>query len=63
MANVLACDGVNDPDVWSITGGSAALTVSPLPFNGPIAGVRVGLIDDEFVLLPTVQQMQGRVLI
>ncbi len=58
MANVLASDGENDPDVWSITGGSAALVVSPLPFAGPIAGVRVGLIDDEFVLFPTVQQIK-----
>ena len=57
MANVLSCDGENDPDVWSITGGSAALVVSPLPFAGPIAGVRVGLIDDQFVLFPTVQQV------
>ena len=58
MANVLASDGENDPDVWSITGGSAALVVSPLPFAGPIAGVRVGLIDDEFVLFPTVEQIK-----
>lgn len=58
MANVLSSDGENDPDVWSITGASAALTVSPLPFQGPIAGVRVGLIDDEFILFPTVQQIE-----
>ncbi|WP_417851597.1 polyribonucleotide nucleotidyltransferase [Thalassoglobus sp.] len=58
MINVMSCDGENDPDVWAITGGSAALGVSPLPFQGPIAGVRVGMIDDEFILFPTVEQMK-----
>ncbi|MCA9088979.1 MAG: polyribonucleotide nucleotidyltransferase [Planctomycetaceae bacterium] len=57
LVNVLSYDGENEPDVWSITGGSAALSVAPLPFKGPIAGVRVGLIDDEFVLFPTAQQL------
>ena len=57
MANVLACDGENDPDVLTITGASAALGVSPIPFAGPIAGVRVGKVDGELVLFPTVQQM------
>ncbi|MEW4489979.1 polyribonucleotide nucleotidyltransferase [Thalassoglobus sp. JC818] len=57
MINVMSSDGENDPDVWAITGGSAALMVAPLPFQGPIGGVRVGLIDDEFVLFPTVEQM------
>jgi polyribonucleotide nucleotidyltransferase len=56
--NVLACDKVNDPDVLAITGASAALCVSPLPFQGPIAGVRVGLIDGRFVLMPTYQQVK-----
>ncbi|QDT31768.1 polyribonucleotide nucleotidyltransferase [Thalassoglobus polymorphus] len=58
MINVMSCDGENDPDVWAITGGSAALGVAPLPFQGPIAGVRVGMIDDEFILFPTVEQMK-----
>lgn len=56
--NVMSSDGENDPDVWAITGASAALMVAPLPFQGPIAGVRVGLIDDEFVLFPTVEQLK-----
>ena len=44
MSNVLASDGVNDPDVLSIIGASAALSIAPVPFQGPIGAVRVGLI-------------------
>lgn len=58
MMNVMSCDGENDPDVWAITGGSAALMVAPLPFQGPIGAARVGMIDDEFILFPTVAQMK-----
>ena len=53
MANVLASDGVNDPDVLSIIGASAALSLAPVPFQGPIAAVRVGMIDEKFILMPT----------
>ncbi|MCA8991636.1 MAG: polyribonucleotide nucleotidyltransferase [Planctomycetaceae bacterium] len=55
--NVMSYDEENDPDVWAINGASAALSVSNLPFQGPIAGARVGLVNGEFVLFPTVQQM------
>ena len=58
MANVMACDQINDPDVWAITGASAALSVSTMPFQGPIGAVRVGLIDDEFVLFPSFEDMK-----
>lgn len=58
MINTMACDGANDPDVLGITGASAALMVAPVPFQGPIGAVRVGLIDDEFVAMPTVEQMK-----
>lgn len=57
MSNVMSCDGENDPDVLSITAASAALMVSGLPFRGPIAAVRVGMIDGELILMPTVQQV------
>ena len=59
LANVLACDGENDPDVLTMLGASAALSIAPLPFAGPIAGVRVGKIDGELVVMPTVQQMEN----
>lgn len=58
MSNVMSCDGENDPDVLSITGASAALMVSGMPFKGPIAAVRVGMLDGEFVVMPTVEQMK-----
>jgi polyribonucleotide nucleotidyltransferase len=53
MSNVLSVDSENDPDVLSIIGASAALSIAPVPFSGPIAAVRVGLIDEQFVLMPT----------
>lgn len=58
MSTVWACDQENDPDVWSINGASAALCLSPLPFKGPIGAARVGIIDDQFVLFPSVQQLK-----
>lgn len=58
MANVLACDPDNDPDVLTGTGASAALCLSPVPFQGPIASVRVGKIGEELVLMPTQAQLQ-----
>ena len=57
MANVLACDAENDPAVLTILGASAALSIAPVPFQGPVAGVRVGKIDGELVVLPTQEQM------
>ncbi len=58
MSNVLSVDSENDPDVLSIIGASAALSIAPVPFSGPIAAVRVGLIDEQFVLMPTRQQLE-----
>lgn len=58
MANVMSYDGENDPDVLSITASSAALSVAPVPFQGPIGAVRVGLIDGKFILMPTVEQVK-----
>ena len=58
MINVLACDGSNEPDVLGITGASAALGVADVPFQGPIAAVRVALIDDEFVAMPSHEQIK-----
>jgi polyribonucleotide nucleotidyltransferase len=50
---VVSSDAENDADILSITASSAALMVSSIPFGGPISGVRVGLIDDKFILNPT----------
>lgn len=58
VATVIAHDLENDPDMVAMIGCSAALTISGIPFMGPIAGTRVGQIDGELVLNPTVQQMK-----
>ncbi len=55
---VLSADQENDPALLSIIGASAALTISPIPFEGPIAGVQVGYIDGEIVVNPTFAQLE-----
>ena len=50
-------DGINDPEILSINAASAALAVSDIPWDGPIAAVRVGLIDNEPVINPTRKEM------
>ncbi len=57
IATVLSVDPAIDPDVIAITAASAALTVSDIPFDGPIAGLRVGRIDGEFVPNPSYEQL------
>ena len=56
IALVLSADKQNDPDVLAITGASAALALSEIPFHSTIAGVRVGLVDGAFVINPTYEQ-------
>ncbi len=56
QAMVLSSDMENDSDVLAMCGASAALVVSPIPFEGPTAGVRVGRIDGQFVVNPTMSQ-------
>ncbi|MCE8517396.1 polyribonucleotide nucleotidyltransferase [Ruegeria pomeroyi] len=58
MCTVLSHDLVNDPDIVAMIAASAALTISGVPFMGPIAGCRVGYVDGEYVLNPTVDDMQ-----
>jgi polyribonucleotide nucleotidyltransferase len=57
ICTVLSADLVNPHDILCINGASAALMISDLPFQGPIGAVRIGLIDDEFVINPTLQEM------
>lgn len=59
MCTVLSHDLVNDPDVVAMIAASAALTVSGVPFMGPIAGCRVGYSDGEYVLNPSVDEMDN----
>jgi len=56
--NVLAFDGQHDPDIFAGIAASAAVTISDIPFITPTAHVRVGRIDGQFILNPTVQQLE-----
>ncbi len=58
IATVLSADQETDPDLPAMLGASCALGVSDIPFLGPIAGVRVGFIDDQYILNPTPEQQQ-----
>ena len=57
LASVISSDQENESDVLSITAASAAVMLSPLPFAEPVAGGRIGRINGQFVLNPTVKEM------
>src|SRR5438105_13348798 len=57
IAFVLSADTENDPDVAAINAASAALTISDIPFLGPIGAVRVGYVDGKFLANPTYSEM------
>ena len=57
IVTVLSADGENDTDVVSMFGASLALEISDIPFQGPLAGVRVGRIDGEWVMNPLVSEI------
>lgn len=59
MITVMSSDQENDPGVLSITAASAAIMVSDVPFEGPIAGVCVGRINNEFVVNPSKEQLEN----
>ncbi|MGB7406532.1 MAG: polyribonucleotide nucleotidyltransferase, partial [Pacificimonas sp.] len=58
ICQVMSYDGVNEPDVLAMVGASAALTLSGLPFMGPIACGRVGYIDGDYVLNPSREELE-----
>ena len=58
MAIVLSSDGENDPDVLALIGASTALTISDIPFNGPLAACRVARLDNQFILNPTYAELE-----
>ena len=62
VATVLSVDMENEPDVVALTGASAALHISPIPFQGPVAAVRMGRVDGEFIVNPTAEQLEKSVL-
>ena len=62
IITVLSVDQENDPDILAVIGGSAALSISEVPFDGPISAVRIGYIDDELVVNPTLAQLESSLL-
>src|SRR2546429_9297826 len=58
IATVLSHDKENDPDVLSLLGASTALVLSDIPWNGPMAAVRIGRVDGRFVINPTTSQLE-----
>lgn len=58
IATVLSVDPNLDPDVLAITGASTALTISNIPFNGPIAGCRIGRVKGKLIVNPTFEQLE-----
>lgn len=58
IATVMSVDHENEPDVVALTGASAALHISPVPFQGPVAAVRVGRINGEYVINPNSKLLQ-----
>jgi len=57
VITVLSADHENDADILAVIGGSAVLTLSDIPFYGPVGAVRVGYIDNKMVLNPTLSEM------
>jgi len=57
VITVLSADQENDPDILALIGASAALTISDIPFDGPVGAIRIGHLDGEFVLNPTLTQL------
>ena len=62
ISMVISADDEHDPDVLSITGASAALYLSDIPFHHPIAGVRVGLVEGVYVVNPSYDQLRNSAL-
>lgn len=59
VITVLSVDGENDPDTLAIIAASCSLATSPIPWGGPVAAVRIGLIDDQLVVNPTFEQRKN----
>src|SRR5215475_6309940 len=62
IAFVLSADTENDPDVIAINAASCALTLSDIPFQGPVGAVRVGLVNGQFLINPTYAEMRDSLL-
>lgn len=58
MIQLLSYDGINNPDVLTGFAASAAIAVSDIPFNGPMSEVRIGRVDGQFIINPTMEEMK-----
>ena len=63
MMQLIAYDGVNSPDALVGFAASSCIAISDIPFNGPMSEVRVGRVDGEFVINPTLEEMKAPVLV
>jgi polyribonucleotide nucleotidyltransferase len=59
IITVLSADQANDPDLLAIIGASSVLAMSEVPYEGPVGAVRIGLVNDEMILNPTLAQLEG----
>ena len=59
IITILSADQENNPDILSVIGSSAALSISEVPFYGPVGTIRIGYINDELVLNPTLAQLES----
>ena len=57
MPTVYSADMVNEPDIFGIVGASAALSISRIPFDGPVGAVRIGRVDGKLIVNPTIDEM------
>ena len=62
LCNVLSFDNENDPDILAMIGSFAAIEISEIPFNGPVAATRIGKVDGELVVNPTIDQVERSTL-
>ncbi len=62
IITVLSADQENDPDILAVIGSSAALSMSEIPFGGPVSAVHIGYINDQLVLNPTLAQLEDSLL-
>jgi polyribonucleotide nucleotidyltransferase len=62
VVSTLSYDGIHDPGILAITGVSAALSISDIPFHGPVAGVTVGIVDGQFIVNPSVEELSTSTL-
>jgi polyribonucleotide nucleotidyltransferase len=62
VATVLSIDGVNEPDMLAVNAASMALAISDIPYDGPVASVRVGKIEGQYVVNPTHEQQEKSIM-